>query len=162
MPETTTERVTALIGVVAAVALVLVALVARTHGEAAPVAAPPSVDAVPVASIPDQLDEPFATLARPAAGPHQAPGSKARLALTAARGDCWLSVRADAPDGKVLYEGTLASGRTIRLEGARLWVRLGAAANLELTLNGKRIAALPAGTVDLVATPAGIRAAGAA
>jgi hypothetical protein len=84
------------------------------------------------------------------------------LTLTAARGDCWLSVRAGTPDGKVLYEGTLVSGRTIQLAGARLWVRMGAAANLDLTLNGKRVAGLAAGTADLVVTPSGVRPASSA
>jgi hypothetical protein len=158
MPETTSERLAALVGLVAAVTLVLVALSARTHAETVQVAAPAAETAGPASAF----DEPVAAAARPPAAPATAPASTALLALTAARGDCWLFVRLDASDGKVLYEGTLTSGRTIRLQGARLWVRMGAAANLDLTLNGGRVAALPAGTVEVVATPKGVRAAGAA
>jgi hypothetical protein len=162
MPETTTERLAALIGLVAAISLMLVALSAQTQGNTVPAAARVPVDGVPAASVPQQPDESVVAAARPPAAPKSPPSSTVLLALTAARGDCWLSVRAGTPEGKVLYEGTLASGRTIRLEGARLWVRFGAAANLDLTLNGKKVAALPAGTVDVVATPAGVRAAGTA
>ena len=154
MPETTSERIAALVGVVAAVTLILVALSARTEERAVPVAAAVSGEtALPQAAVPlDELDEPVAAAARPPAAP-----TKAALALTATRGDCWLSVRADAEDGEVLYEGTLAAGRTMRFARTRLWVRMGAAANLDLTLNGKKVAALPAATAELVATPAGVQ-----
>jgi hypothetical protein len=62
----------------------------------------------------------------------------------------------------VLYEGILTSGKSISVEGARLAIRFGAAANVDLTLNGKRVAALPRGTTDVVVTPAGVRAGAAA
>jgi hypothetical protein len=154
MPETTSERVAAVVGLVAAATLFLLALSAKTRVEAVQVASPTAAETTLVPG-----DEPVTAAASPPAAPEPARASTALLALTAARGDCWLSVRADASDGKVLYEGTLVSGRTIRLQGKQLWVRMGAAANLDLTLNGEKVAELPAGTVDVVATPTGVRAA---
>jgi hypothetical protein len=162
MPETTTERLAALVGLVAAISLVLVAMSARTPKDAAQVAAPAAADAVSAPSEAEPADDPVVAVARPPAAPKPPSAATAALTLTAARGDCWLSIHAGTPDGKVLYEGTLLSGRTIRLAGARLWVRMGAAANLDLTLNGKKVASLPAGTADVVATPAGVRPASSA
>jgi hypothetical protein len=158
MPETTSERLAALVGLVAAFALIVVALSARTRDEAVPVAAPAAEAVASATSQLEDVEPPVAAAPQPSATPKPRAASTAALALTAARGDCWLSIRADSADGEVLYEGTLVSGRTIRFERERLWVRMGAAANLDLTLNRKRVA-LPAGTVDVVATPTGVRAA---
>jgi hypothetical protein len=156
MPETTTERLAALIGLVAALALVFVALSLRTDRAAVHVAAPAEAEALPATNA-TRTEEPVARVAsRPVTG-RPAPAETATLVLKAARGDCWLSVHAGTPDGNVLYEGVLTNGRTISVKGARLWVRLGAAANLDLTLNGRKVAALPAGTFDVVATPRGVR-----
>jgi cytoskeleton protein RodZ len=79
-----------------------------------------------------------------------------RLVLVATRGDCWLSVRAGSRDGRVLYEGMVSEGDQFRIAGPRLWVRIGAPWNLDATLNGRRIADLPADTADVLVTPAGI------
>jgi hypothetical protein len=155
MPETTTERLAALIGLMAAIALVLLAVSGRTNGAAVHVRAPAGADASPATTT--RAEEPVARVASRRVTSRPAPAEGTILLLKAARGDCWVSVRAGTPDGEVLYEGTLTSGRTIRLTGARLWVRLGAAPNLDLTLNGKKVPALAAATVDLVATPKGIR-----
>ncbi|MGH2799315.1 MAG: helix-turn-helix domain-containing protein [Thermoleophilaceae bacterium] len=64
------------------------------------------------------------------AGPPTKPGREgspalARLVVTAARGDCWLSVRAGSRDGRVLYEGTLREGDSLRFARKRLWIRMG-------------------------------------
>jgi cytoskeleton protein RodZ len=79
-----------------------------------------------------------------------------RLVLAATRGDCWLSVRAGGPDGRVLYEGMVAEGGQVRVSGRRLWVRIGAPWNLEASLNGRPLQGLPADTGNVLVTPAGI------
>jgi Domain of unknown function (DUF4115) len=70
-----------------------------------------------------------------------------RFELAAVRGDCWMPVRRGSSDGEVLYEGVLASGKSIRFTAQRLWLRLGAASNLELSVNGRSVGDVPSGTV---------------
>ncbi len=111
--------------------------------------APPSSPGPPTATT--------TTTAAPAAQPkHERKRAKAHLVLTAARGECWLSVRAGSGEGRGLYEGLLVEGRSLRFAGKRLWVRMGAPWNLEAKLNGKA-ATLPADTGNVVVTRAGIR-----
>jgi cytoskeleton protein RodZ len=81
----------------------------------------------------------------------------ARLVLVAARGDCWLSVRAGSREGRILYEGLLREGRSLRFAGKRLWVRMGAPWNLEARLNGKAASGLPADTGSILVTRAGVK-----
>jgi Domain of unknown function (DUF4115) len=158
MPETLTERLAALVALVAAVGLVFVAIAQRSDRSAVPAAAPAQVDAAPETGA-----EPASVPAVPVAAtpsepePAAEPPVDASLVVSAVRGECWISVRAGSVEGKVLYEGILEQGRTERFAAPRLWMRLGAAANLDLTLNGKKVPALAAGTVDVVATPAGVR-----
>jgi hypothetical protein len=73
-----------------------------------------------------------------------------RFELAAVGGDCWMSVRRGSAEGEVLYEGVLASGDSLRFTAKRLWLRLGAASNVELSINGRPVEDVPAGTVDLV------------
>jgi Helix-turn-helix domain/Domain of unknown function (DUF4115) len=77
----------------------------------------------------------------------------ARLALVAARGPCWISVRLGSERGRLLFERTLEPGETARFIARRLWVRLGAPWNLDGTLNGKTVQ-LPAAIGNVVVTPA--------
>ena len=69
------------------------------------------------------------------------------LTLVATRGDCWVEVRAGSPTGPSLYSGTLASGDTLRFNRPRLWLRLGAASNVDNMVNG-RPTTDPFGTVE--------------
>jgi hypothetical protein len=159
MPETLTERFAALAGIVVATVLIFLAFSARADRSTVPTAAPA---ATPSASSPEptvSAEPPAAPVTSRPEGTAQAAPKTTVLLLTAARGSCWVSVHAGSADGEVLYEGIVADGRTVRVQGARLWVRLGAAANLDLTLNGKKVPALAAGTVDVIATPTGVRAA---
>jgi hypothetical protein len=86
----------------------------------------------------------------------------ATLVLTAKRGDCWVSVRVGSSKGADLYEGKLAQGQEMRFAKARLWLRLGAAGNLEASINGHAVTAFPQGTVDIFVTARGITPATAA
>jgi Domain of unknown function (DUF4115) len=157
MPETTTERLVALVGLAAAVVLLLIAFSPQTRENVVPVAAPGAPETSAELETPSSTQpaaSPIATRTQP---PPTAAADTALLVLTAARGDCWLSARRDSAEGPLLYEGTLLSGRSLRLDGARLWLRFGAASNVDVTLNGKRISALPTGTGDIVATAKGIQ-----
>jgi hypothetical protein len=80
----------------------------------------------------------------------------ARLVLSATRGSCWLSVRLGSRTGPSLYKGVLQKGGTLRFSKARLWIRFGAAGNLDGALNGKKIEAFPQGTVEVYVTASSI------
>jgi hypothetical protein len=49
----------------------------------------------------------------------------------------------------VLYEGLLQTGRTLRLQADRVWLSLGAAANVDVLIDGKH-EALPEGTIEVL------------
>jgi Domain of unknown function (DUF4115) len=83
--------------------------------------------------------------------------SRVTLVLRASRGDSWVSVR--SPSGRLLDERTLAFGTQLRVSGTALWVRLGAAANVDLATNGSRLRPLPGRAALLVVTPRGMRVA---
>ena len=149
MPETPTERLAAIVGLLVALALLAAGLSARNER--------PAVAQLQTDPLATPTQELITTVATRSATKRPAPAKAARLVLRAARGDCWLSVRAGTSDGAILYEGVLVSGRTLRVQRARLWVRLGAAANVDATLNGRPVTAFATGTLDVVVTPAGIR-----
>lgn len=82
--------------------------------------------------------------------PHPAatPASRAKapaLVLAATRGDCWLSVRRNSSAGAVVWQGLLHRGSSLRFGRLPLWIRMGAPWNLEATLGGRTLAALPSG-----------------
>jgi hypothetical protein len=139
--------------VLAAVAVAAWALADR-HGDRAPHAAPaPTTSPRPPATT--APPPPTTTAAKPT------PKPLPTLVLTAARGDCWISVRIEA-SGKTIYERTLARGGSLRF-GLRqpLRVRFGAPSNLTAAIGGRDVSAeLPASAADVVATPAGFHAAG--
>jgi hypothetical protein len=57
----------------------------------------------------------------------------------------------------LLAERTLAAGSAIRLHGTALWLRLGVAANVDLSANGSRARPLPSRAAVVVVTPRGMR-----
>lgn len=80
-----------------------------------------------------------------------------KLVLTAARGSCWLLVRAGSSSGPIVYQQTLRSGQTLRLSLHRtLWIRIGAPWNLNAAV-GTSSVSLPTHIADLVATRAGLQ-----
>ena len=149
MPETPTERLAAIVGLVVAFALLAAGLAPRNER--------PAVAPLQMGPIATRTQKAVTTVATRSATKGSAPATAARVVLRAARGDCWLSIRAGTADGAVLYEGVLVSGRTLRVQRARLWIRLGAATNVDVTLNGRPVTAFATGTLDIVVTPAGIR-----
>jgi hypothetical protein len=90
----------------------------------------------------------------PPAAPRKRP---VKLLLTAIGGDSWVEARSGSPTGPLLYSGTLAHGRELRLATQRIWLRLGAASNLSLAVNGRPAARELQGTVDVLVTAEGIR-----
>ena len=84
---------------------------------------------------------------------------KARLVVTATRGDSWLEVRVGSAAGKQVYAQTLPAGRRAIFVHRRLWVSLGAPSSVDVTVNGKRQTLPASGSPQLVVTPAGITAA---
>jgi Helix-turn-helix domain/Domain of unknown function (DUF4115) len=87
-----------------------------------------------------------------------APRHHARLVLTAARGDVWLSVREGSATGKLLFEDTLPMGRHLRFGHHRLWVRVGAPWNLSIAAAGKPVAVPRQTPGDFLVTAAGAHA----
>jgi hypothetical protein len=80
-----------------------------------------------------------------------------------ARGPCWLSIRAGSAAGPELYQATLEVGGILRYTLApgrpRLWLRIGAPWNLELSLNGKPATALPPRPGNVLVNRSGLRSA---
>ena len=89
------------------------------------------------------------TVSRPPPAPPPKPAPAPTLTISATRGDCWVEARAESSSGEVLYAGTLATGRSIRFNRERVWLRLGAASNVDVLVNG-RPSTVPPGTVELL------------
>jgi len=103
-----------------------------------------------------QAETPTTAGEEPAADP--APAARARLVLTAVRGDCWMQVRAGGVNGRLVWEGTLERGQTQRfVKYRRLWLELGAPANVNAKLNGRRLADFPTRPAIVVVTANGVR-----
>jgi cytoskeletal protein RodZ len=94
--------------------------------------------------------------------PRKVTAQLAHLELRA-RGRCWLFVRVGSEAGPVLYEATLGTGEILRYTLApgrpRLWLRIGAPWNLEVSLNGRPVANLPSGPDNIVVSRKGVRSA---
>jgi cytoskeletal protein RodZ len=94
--------------------------------------------------------------------PPPAPGAAearlAKLVLTAARGDCWVQVRAGSANGRLIYEGTVQQGQAQRFaRWSRLWLELGAPSNLNAQLNGRRLKNFPQQPSIVIVTAKGVR-----
>ena len=156
MPNTYREKVIAAVGFGAVLLLALVALVGGNSSDGAePIANPPPPP--PAATAPETTTTPPPPPAT-TTGRQPQPGD-VTLVVTASRGESLVAVRVDSEDGESLYEGVLAQGRSIRRFSPRLWIRLGAAENVDLTLNGQPVERLQAGPLDLIATPGQLQAA---
>ncbi len=145
--------------VIAGVSAVLLIFLALVVGGAIPIdsASPPAAPA-PEAIAPPAVTPPSrsATTTEPATTAPAVNTARALeptvVVLTAARGDSWFSARVGSEDGRFLDERVLAQGESVRLEARRIWLSVGAAGNVEVTVDGKPRVLAP-GTVSLVLTP---------
>jgi cytoskeleton protein RodZ len=81
-----------------------------------------------------------------------------RIVLRASSGDCWVAVRLGSAEGPLLYEHLLQPGQAVSFVRRPLWVRVGAPANLALTVAGRRLAPLAgSGPINVVVGPSGVR-----
>lgn len=86
----------------------------------------------------------------PSPTPTVRPGLKNVVRVEAARGDCWLQVRRDGPQGVTLFSGTLTKGQAESFKSKVLWLRLGNPPAVRLIVQGKTQKALSgAEPVDL-------------
>ena len=104
--------------------------------------------------LPNALPNAPATTSEPVTTATQ--GHPVVLVLTAARGDAWFEVRAGSTTAAVLFSGILPTQSTRRFSGSKLWIRFGAAGNLDARLNGKPLP-LPIGTYDATIVPSGLQ-----
>jgi RodZ C-terminal domain len=77
------------------------------------------------------------------------PSTTVVITIKASRGDCWVNAHRGSPSGKQLAFETLRQGKTITLRGPRIWLQLGAADNVDITVNG-RARPVPAATTGFV------------
>ena len=88
----------------------------------------------------------------------EAAAPKARLVVTAARGPSFLQVRNGGVNGRLVWEGTLEQGQTQRfLKYRRLWIDLDEPQNLNVKLNGRRVADFPTEPAVVVVSADGVR-----
>jgi hypothetical protein len=94
--------------------------------------------------------------AKPA--PKPAPSATPRAAvIRAVRGRCWLLVRLNGADGRILYEGTLEQGASKWLPlRTSLWVRLGAPWAVDVRIAGRTFGGLPASPTNVLLSRRGL------
>jgi hypothetical protein len=107
-------------------------------------------------TVPTHVIRTTATTAAPAEP--AATVAPVRLAVTAARGDCWIDARAGSAAGKVIFAATLTQGHSLHFRRKRLWLSVGAGANLDVRLNGRPVAGFPSGTATVVVSAGGVSA----
>jgi hypothetical protein len=163
VPATRLERILAAVGVAATLALAgLTAAAWADYADAEPdtgTVTAPTTRSVGTTTTETEPAETRAVETRTsetrASEPEPPPANVANLVLTAARGDCWLQVRAGSAAGELLYIGILEQSATRRFRGEQLWLELGAPANLDATVNGEPLEFAEEPTTALV-TPDGL------
>jgi Domain of unknown function (DUF4115) len=149
MPETRVERAIFVFGLLAMAVLAFAIARSWHHTTAAPAVTRAASQAASVRG----RTAPGSTQAAAATGAAAqatilASTEAVDLGLTASRAT-WIEVRAGSATGTVLYTGTLSSGTTKTFHYTAIWVRFGAASNIEAQLNDQPLR-LPAGTYDAV------------
>jgi len=146
--------VAALAGIVAVAVLVVVAFTLSND----PRDVPPTAGLGPAATTTGGAGE--TTTDDSGATPPPASRASLTLQLVARRGDCWVTVRRGAPNGEIVFSGTIYQGETQRFTAKRLWLEFGDAPseNLNVRLNGQLLRNFPAGEPVVIVTPEGVRA----
>jgi cytoskeleton protein RodZ len=100
----------------------------------------------PETAILDYSTQPPATTGSRAPRGRTARARRARMTITGARGESWVEVYAGSRSGKLIFEGTVLAGGTVRFGQERVYrryfVRMRAPGNLRMTING-RLVSLP-------------------
>jgi cytoskeleton protein RodZ len=100
----------------------------------------------PETAILDYSTQPPATTGSTAPRARTARPRRARMTITGARGESWVEVYAGSRSGKLIFEGTVLAGGTVRFGQERVYrryfVRMRAPGNLRMTING-RLVSLP-------------------
>ena len=143
-------------GLLVAAALVLVALllavmsghfVAGQKDSASPAApATPSLSSARQHRLPPP---PLKRVTPTQAAATQLAPTVVHITIAATRGPCWLVARRGSETGPILVQELLPQGQRITLRGAHTWLELGAAANVDIAVNGKAHA-VPAGTTSML------------
>ena len=150
----------AFVGILVLGALVA-AVVAWRVGGSTKAPAPARASAAPVVPVSAHAVEP--TAAKPVVK-HAASTSGAavatRMAITAARGRCWLSVRIGGPNGREIFRGILEPGQALHYRVKHdLWLRMGRPLLLDITVGAQTVQGLPAKPANVLLTPDGAQAA---
>ena len=120
--------------------------------EAVPVAQTATADEPATTAVIKQVQQTTTASASTSATKTTAASALATVVVRAARGDCWISARLGSENGPVLEERLLAQGESVTLRGARVWMSIGASANVDVTVNGQE-RQLESGTVAVVLGP---------
>jgi hypothetical protein len=72
-----------------------------------------------------------------------------RVQIVASRGDCWVAAREGSSRGPALVQRVLHTGETVTLRGRKIWLELGAAGNVDVSVDGKA-RPIPPGTTNFV------------
>jgi len=111
-------------------------------------------------SVAAAAPSPTATATTPAVTVPAVSTAPVFTSISAARGRCWLLVRAGGPNGKLLFEGVLEQGQAKRFQvQQRLWVRMGRPSALDITLAGKLVNGLPSSPSNVLLTRSGAQSA---
>jgi hypothetical protein len=112
-------------------------------------ASPPAP--MPAAPPPPQPAPPPAPPPVVEAVPRHAVAAKRILlvTITASRGNCWISAHTGSATGPLLAEKTLLEGDSASLRARRIWLELGAAGNVDISVNG-RARPVSSGTTELI------------
>jgi hypothetical protein len=124
--------------------LLLLALLAVTTSGYLVQEPAPAESAGAAALLPAETPRSAAALPERRSPPHAAV-----VAITAARGDCWVEARRASARGELLFAGLLVRGQSRRLRASRVWLRLGAGENVDVTVGGRR-ATVPRGTGEVL------------
>jgi hypothetical protein len=139
MPETRADWLIFAVGA-GLVALLVTVIVLQPHKSRSS----PTTRAAPIAPATTSTSTPTATPPTTTrVETVRAPRAETRFTIRAARGSSWVSVRIGSPTGHVLYAGTLARGRAVSFAETRLYLGFGAAANVDVSVNARRVTGLP-------------------
>jgi hypothetical protein len=141
MPRSRLESTVVLVGTAALGVLVWLSVVAWDHYRSRQAAPEPTTSAR-AAAEPTRATASVATTTSESAVAN-------KLKLTAARGDCWVEIRAGSASGRQLYAGILAASKSISFTGRRFWLNLGAPSNVDARFNGHTVIGIPRGTATL-------------